>query len=224
MINQFDQFDSNESLEDESDNSSNQFHLFASSSLSSFESSAESIINNLDAMRETIRRGFQNAIEKKYVNVVDIYIMRKIRRFKKKNLIDYSFWEIMNVEFENYIEHIWFCILLEHWTKIREICLSRDLWIDNFGQVGTRPQCMWRVIQNGNYKWSAANIRWAESRDFSLSPAIMRRKTKLQEQAMQKRSNSAAVIDQSTAPNAESRIESLNTPQSLTLMIQNSAI
>ena len=224
MINQFDQFDSNESLEDEPDDSSNQFHSFASSSLSPLESSAESIISSLDAMRKTIRRGPQNATEKKYVNVVDIYIMRKIRRFKKKNLIDYSFWKTMNVEFEDYIEHIWFCILPEHWAEIREICLPRDLWIDNLDQAGTRSQCLWRAVQNEDYEWSAANIRWTKNRDFSLSSAIMRRKTKLQKQAMQRRSNSAAVIGQSTAPNAESRIESLNTPQSLTLMIQNSAI
>ena len=114
MVNQFDQLDFNESLENESDDSSNQFHSFASSSLSPFESSAGSIINSLDAMRETIRRGPQNATEKKYANAVDTYIMRRIRRFKEKNLIDYSFWKTMNAEFEDYIEHIWSCILPEH--------------------------------------------------------------------------------------------------------------
>lgn len=223
MANQFDQLDPNESLEDEPGGPSNQFHPPAPPSLPPSESSAGSTTSSLDAMRETIRRGPQNATERGYANAVDTYTMRRIRRFNEKNLIDYSFWETMNAEFEDYTEHTWSCILPEHWAEIREICLPRGLWIDNPGQAGTRPQCMRRAVQNGDYEWSAANIRWAESRDFSLSPAIMRRKTELQGQAMQERSNSA-MIGQSIAPSIEPRTESLNTPQSPTLMVQNSAV
>ena len=135
MINQFDQFDSNESLKNEPEKPFSQFSssstLALTSSSLSFESSAESIINSFDALRKEVRRESKNATKKKYSVAIDIYTMRMIRRYQAKNITDYEFWKIMNVEFENYIEQIWFCILPAHWTKIKKICVSRGLWIDN---------------------------------------------------------------------------------------------
>ena len=157
MINQFDQLDSNKALKDEPEKPFSQFSSSSTSASASssllFESFAESIISSFDALRKAIRRGPKNATKKKYSAAVDIYTMRMIRRYQAKNITDYEFWETMNVEFENYIEQIWFCILPAHWAKIKKICVSRDFWIDNHDFFNdNRPQCMRRAIQNEEYQ------------------------------------------------------------------------
>ena len=224
MANQFGQLDPNESLEDEPGGPSSQFPPSAPASAPpslSPGSSAGSTTSSLDALRKTVRRGPKEATENKYSAAVDTYTMRMIRRYQAKNTTDYEFWKTMNAEFEDYIEQIWSCILSAHWAKIRQICLPRGLWIDNHGgSNGNRPQCMRRAIQNGDYQWSTANIKWAETHNFALSPVTMRRKAELQGQAIQGGSNSAMIGQ----PSAEPRTESMNTPQSPTLMVQNSAV
>ena len=114
-------------------------------------------------------------------NLIQAYIVRLFTMYSNKNIRDYSLWQSIHHDFENFTEDHWSVLDSDQWDLVQKVCYTQGIWLDHPGKKETCPQIMYNMMQLEDYygDWTMKEIKWVEMQYKTLSLAIQCRKDKL---------------------------------------------
>ena len=113
------------------------------------------------------------------------YVVYMFQQYADHNIKDYSFWEAIHFDFEDFKEDHFNKLDSLTWNVLRDYCYMHGYWIDhNYGPGRTPITTMLKSLEAEWYDtWTLDQIKWVENRYKTLSPHTLKCKQELMDVA-----------------------------------------
>ena len=126
-------------------------------------------------LRDSIRNG-DNVDE----DLIQSYVTRLFTGYLDNKVRDYSLWQSLLYDFEDFTEYHWTFLESQQWDLVQKVCYTQGIWLNHPGKRGSRAQIMPTMLQGDYYdNWTIKEMYWVEGQYNKLSPAVQLRKDEL---------------------------------------------
>lgn len=97
-------------------------------------------------LQDSIRNG-DNVDE----DLIQSYVMRLFTGYLDNKVRDYSLWQSLLYDFEDFTEYHWTFLESQQWDLVQKVCYTQGIWLNHPGKRGSRAQIMPIMLQGDYY-------------------------------------------------------------------------